>query len=375
MLATLQTLTDYGVAIVPRARREIRRWALAASAIPDPTLRTHATDAIAVDASNAEAAAVFAAIVPRRQRRATVELLVAQQILLDYVDVLGERICSDQLLRGLAIGKALAAAVARPASPLDLDPLGDDGGYLVGLVTACRNRLWQLPSAAVIEQPAEAAAVRCAHGLAHTHTAAHHGTIAKLRDWAMTQEGAVPYSWWETAAGSNSNLAILALLVAAADPLTTRHDAAAIASSYWPHVCVMSTLFDSLVDYERDATSGNFSFVSHYPDHAAVQRGLIRATTRSLAATKSLRHSHVHTMIVCGVAGYYAASATRDSLAAQLAPSLLAALGPTAAPIILALRAQHRLGSTRGGRAARRRRVRRSPAGAGRRGRAGRGCR
>ncbi len=341
-LRTFATLSDYGVSIVPRARREIRRWAAAAAAIPDPMLRSHATHAILVDARNAEAVAALAATAPRRQRRTAVELLVAYQILVDYVDTLGERVCADQLRRGLEIGMALAAAIAAPTSPLRLDPLGDDGGYLVALVSTCRGRLWQLPSAAVIERRAEAAAARCAHALAYTHTASRHGTITELRHWTTTQEGTVDYSWWEIAAGGNSSIAILALLAAAADPLMTCHEAMALAASYWPHVCVMSTMLDSLVDYERDANSGDFSFVSHYPDGTATHDGLIRATTRSLAATEPLRHSHAHTMIVCGVAGYYAASATHGSLASRIVPHLVAALGPAAAPVILALRAQHR---------------------------------
>jgi tetraprenyl-beta-curcumene synthase len=378
MLATLRTfntLSNYGVSIIPCARRETRRWAAAAAAIPDPILRGHATDAIAVDASNAEAVAALAATAPRRQRRKTVKLLVAYQILVDYVDTVGERICAHELRRGLEIGMALAAAIDTPASPLRLDPLGDDGGYLVALVAACRGRLWQLPSAAIVEQQAASAAARCAQALAHSHTAAQLGTTDGLRQWTAAQPATAGYSWWEIAAGGNSSIAILALLAAAADPATTRFDAAAVAAAYWPDVCVMSTMLDSLVDYERDAITGDFSFVSHYPGPAAVRCGLIRATTRSLAATKPLRSSHTHTMIVCGVAGYYAASATHGSLAAQLAPSLVAALGPTATPIILALRAQHRLGATREGRAARRRRGRRSPAGAGPRGRAGHGRR
>ena len=103
----------------------------------------------------------------------------------------------------------------------------------------------------------------------------------------------------------------------------------------------------ALLDFERDAISGEFSFVSHYADAASAREGLIRAARLSLAAARSLRHSRTHTMIVYGVAGYYAASATQDSLASQLAPSLVAALGPTATPIILALRAQHRLGAVR----------------------------
>jgi tetraprenyl-beta-curcumene synthase len=346
-LRTLKTLIEYEASIVPHARREIRRWASVAATIPDPALRHHATDSIAVDATNAEAVAAFAAIAPRRQRRSAVELLVAYQILVDYVDALGERVCAEELVRGLQIGMALAAAVAAPASPLDLDPLGDDGGYLAGLVAACRAALWRLPSAAVVEQQAHVAAIRCGDALAYTHTAAHHGTVIELRRWATAQPSTAGYAWWEVAAGGNSSVAILALLAAATDPVTTRHDADDIAAAYWPHVCVISTMLDSLVDYERDAISGDFSFVSHYPERLAARRGLIGAATRSLAATRLLRHSHLHMMIVCGVAGYYAAVATGGSLASEISPSLLAELRPTATPIILALRAQHRIGVSR----------------------------
>ncbi len=350
MLAALKafvTLSKYGVAIVPCARREIRKWAAAASGIPDPMLRTHATQAILVDGRNAEAVAALAATAPRRQRRITVELLVAYQILVDYVDTVGERVCADDLGRSVAFGMALVAAIETPASPLRLDPLGDDGGYLGALVTACRGRLWRLPSALDVERQATVAAVRCAHALAFTHAAAVSGTTDELRDWTETEAPSAGYSWWEIAAGGNSSIAILALLAAAADPLNALDTAAALATAYWPHLCVMSTMLDSLVDYERDAASGDFSFVAHYPDRAAVRCGLVRAAQHSVMAASKLRHSHTHTMIVCGVAGYYAASAAPGGLAAEIAPSVLATLGPRAVPIVLALRARHRIGARR----------------------------
>jgi len=344
MIATLKTfatLSLYGVSVVPRARREIRRWAAAAAAIPDPTLRSHATHAILVDSRNAEAVAALAATAPRRQRRTTVELLVAYQLLVDYVDTLGERVCADELRRGLSLGMALVSAIRPPSSPVDLDPLGDDGGYLVALVTTCRGRLRHLPAAEVVAREAEAAALRCAQALAYTHTATRNGTLGELRSWTAAEEEAAGYSWWEVAAGGNSSIAILALLAAAADPLMTRRDAAALASAYWPHLCVMSTMLDSLADYERDQVSGEFSFVSHYSDARAARDGLTRATQRSLAAVELLRRSHTHTMIVCGVAGYYAASAAPGSLAAEVAPSVVAQLGRAATPIVVALRVRH----------------------------------
>jgi tetraprenyl-beta-curcumene synthase len=340
-LKTVATLSDYGVSIVPRARREIRRWAAAAAAIPDPVLRSHATHAVLVDGRNAEAVAALAATAPRRQRRTTVELLVAYQLLVDYVDTLGERVCADELRRGLRLGMALVSAARPPTSPIDLDPLGDDGGYLVALVTTCRGRFRRLPAAEAVAEEVEAAALRCGQALAYTHAATRSGTLGELRGWAA-ENATADYSWWEVAAGGNSSIAILALLAAAADPLTNGRDAAAVASSYWPHVCVMSTMLDSLADYEQDRMSGEFSFVSHYPDVHAARDGLTRATQRSLAATKPLRRPHRHTMIVRGVAGYYAASAASGSLAAEVAPSVIAQLGRAAKPIVLALRARHR---------------------------------
>ncbi len=341
-LKTFATLSVYGASIVPRARREIRRWAAAAAAIPDPVLRGHATHAIRVDARNAEAVAALAATAPRRQRRTTVELLVAYQLLVDYVDTLGERVCADELRHGLSLGMALVSAVRQPSSPVDLDTFGDDGGYLVALVTTCRGRFRQLPAAAVVAQEAAVAAARCAQALAYTHTATRSGTLAELRDWAAAENTTAGYSWWEIAAGGNSSIAILALLAAAADPLTTSQEASALAASYWPHVCVMSTMLDSLADYERDRVSGEFSFVARYPDASAARHGLVHATWLSLAAVRPLRHRNTHSMIVYGVAGYYAASAAPESLAAEVAPSVIAELGGAATPIVLALRARHR---------------------------------
>lgn len=347
MFATARALIAYQAAIVPHAHREVHRWARIAASIPDPTLRAHAVGAITVDTGNALAIAALAAIAPRCSRRRTVELVVTYQVLVDYIDRLNERVCVGQLLHSLRIGLALASAVARPTSPINIDPLGDDGGYLARLVAACRERLWSLPSAEAIHRQARAAAARCSHALAYTHTAAEDGTLVDVRRWAARQKAPGEYSWWELAAGGTSNIAVTALLAAASDPGTTSADATKVATAYWPHICVLSTMLDSLVDYERDAITGEFSFVSHYVSATAARDGLIRAMQMSLAAVQSLQHRHTHTMIVCGVAGYYAASAAPGSLASNIAPSLLAVLGPAALPITLTLRARRRIRASR----------------------------
>ena len=237
--------------------------------------------------------------------------------------------------------------MVEPASPIEIHPLGDDGGYLAGLVASCRERLWSLPSAAAVQQQAHTAAIRCSQALAYTHVAAENGTLAEVRRWTTDQNAPDGYAWWELAAGGTSNIVVTALLAAASDPETTVADASKVAAAYWPHICVLSTMLDSLVDFERDAITGEFSFVSHYPGAAAAREGLVRAARLALRATRSLRHGHIHAMIVYGVASYYAASAVRGSLASNIAPRLVASLGPTAVPIAMMLRASHRIRASR----------------------------
>jgi len=343
-LRTLTTLTLYEAIIVPHARSEIRRWADLAETIPNPELRAVATTAVADDAGNAEAAAAFGALAPRRSRRAVVELLVAWQILIDYVDALGELDHADPLGHGLALGAALTATIAEPLERDQLARLaGDDGGYLAALIDACRTRLDSFPAVEAVRAPAAAAATRCGAALAHTHAAAQAGDTARLEAWAQAATTSTPYAWWEIAAGGNSNIGVLALLAVASDPASTAHDADAVAAAYWPHVCMLSTLLDSLVDYERDAHTGNFSFVGRYADRTHAERGIVAVSARSLDAVQQLRRSHTHAMIVCGVAAFYGADAQPHSLAAQIAPKVLKALRPTATPIAAALRAQSRL--------------------------------
>ena len=344
ILRTLTTLAHYEAFIVPYARSEIRRWADLAETIPDPELRSVATTAVAEDAGNAEAAAAFGAFAPRRSLRSAIELLVGWQILIDYVDALGELDHADPLGHGLELGAALTATIAEPLGRDQLARLaGDDDGYLAALINACRTRLNSFPAVEAVRAPAAAAARRCGAALSHTHAAAQAGKTSRLEAWADGATTATSYAWWEIAAGGNSNIGVLALLAVASDPSSTVRDADAVAAAYWPHICTMSTLLDSLVDYERDAHTGNFSFVGRYANRDDAERGIVAASARSLDAVQQLRRSHTHAMIVCGVAAFYAAEADRDSLAAQITPSVLKALRPTATPIARALRVQRGL--------------------------------
>ena len=76
-------LAVYRRSIVPRARRELRRWETRRRRDPDPTLRGHALAALREKGRNVEATAVFAILAPRPYRGAAVVAMAAFQVAVD----------------------------------------------------------------------------------------------------------------------------------------------------------------------------------------------------------------------------------------------------------------------------------------------------
>ena len=221
------SLARYWFGIVPLVRRELRHWERWAQAIPDARLREQAVATLRDERLDAEAAAVFATLVPRARWSVLVPLLVAFQVMYDYLDTVGEEPASDPLRDGLQLHAALAAALDPELPAVDYyahHPYSDDGGYLDALVARCRRALPALPAGAIALPHARRAAARCGSGQSFTHAAMREGDAA-LALWASRQDRAEGYRWWETAAGAISSVGVFALLAAATDPRTTSPDA------------------------------------------------------------------------------------------------------------------------------------------------------
>src|SRR3954451_18628471 len=88
--AALAALLAYRATVLPRTRKELRRWRKLAEAIPDPVRRRQALWALEEKRSNVEAVAVFATLAPLRQRRAVLRAIVPLQVAIDYRDTLEE---------------------------------------------------------------------------------------------------------------------------------------------------------------------------------------------------------------------------------------------------------------------------------------------
>src|SRR6185312_9044343 len=93
------TVVRYLTTVLPVVTRELRHWHAQASAIPDPTLRANALEALG-KRGNMEGAALFAVLAPRSHRRLSVRALVAFQTAYNYLDMLAEQPSADPVANG-----------------------------------------------------------------------------------------------------------------------------------------------------------------------------------------------------------------------------------------------------------------------------------
>jgi tetraprenyl-beta-curcumene synthase len=346
VVAISTLLWRYWVQVKPAAGRELVYWRRRAAAIPDPTLRAQALFSLREDGLNPEAAAVFATLAPRGRRQAALRALVAFQVMYDYLDTIGEQAGADRLGDGLALQRAFADALAAEGGRRDYyrhHPQREDGGYLEGLVEECRTANAALPGAAAVRATARRAAERAAAAQSHTHAAIGAGNRA-LAEWALAQDRAAGYEWWELAAGGIASLSVLALIAAAADPRTGAAEAAAVDAAYFPSVCSLCTMLDSLIDYDADGASGNHSAVAEYESNLLAAERLAAIAAAADAEVRQLRRGRHHAAILAGVPGFYlSAAGARTDFARPIATRVIARLSPMAPLSVGVMRARRRL--------------------------------
>lgn len=322
----LLTAAVYWVRLQRAAGRELSFWDRRAQAVCDACLREDAIGKLTQERLNPEAATLFAILSPASKRSGVVAIIVSFQLLYDYLDAVNERPDCLQLGSGLQLHRALLDAV-RPPARGDLyakSPHDDDGGYAQALVSSCQALLCSLPSASRHAAALRKAAVRCGEAQAHNHAVADAGEACLLA-WCMRQETPSSYLWWETAAAGISSLAIHALLASSARACSEATDAQRIDAAYFPAVCAISALLDSLADHDRDAHSDNHSFTAHYegPQHAGMRLSQIANAAMNV---RELPDGELHLTIVCGVLAYYLSSSTVGAGFARVAADQLAAI-------------------------------------------------
>lgn len=299
--AALAALVAYLTTVLPRVRKELRRWRKLAEAIPDRERRLRALAALDEKRSNVEAVAVFATLAPLRQRAAVLRAIVPLQVAIDYRDVLEE-------------------------AGLDGSTVGDD--YLTALEAGWVREIESLAGCGAVAPVLRAAVARCGEGQRRTHAAAG-GDSAELRQWAEGLEGAGEYRWWELAAGASSSVAAHALIAAAAGPRVGEETAALVDGAYNPSIGALTVFLDDLVDREADREAGEHNYLAYYedPDEAADRLAWVAEEAGLLIG--ALPRANRHRAILAGVGAFYLSSAgTRTPEAQPVRRRLLVALGP-----------------------------------------------
>jgi tetraprenyl-beta-curcumene synthase len=342
-LALLKTGITYWMRLAPTARRELRCWWPRAQAMPDPLLRRASIEKLSGEGLNSEAAALFAILAPRSARRRLVALIVAYQVMYDYLDAVNEEPASSQLLDGQHLHQALVHAVHVDVGEFDYyahHPRWDDGGYLRSLVEACNSIYAVLPATAATAEPLIEAATLCGEAQARNHAIAADG-YQSLVDWSTSLAPPGPYHWWELAAAGISCLAIHALLATAATPETAQDEAVLVRSAYFPAITAISALLDSLIDREHDQSTDNHSFATHYnTDEAAVDR-YAAIITEAMTAIEQLPQNRAHQIILAGIVTYYTSAVpTGDTLGQLVTSEAKKSLRPTVWPIHMVMRAR-----------------------------------
>jgi len=293
---------------------EMKVWHVRALMIPDAPIREDALESIERKRENADGAALFS-ILPRRRDPNLLRLLVAYQMIWDFLDSVSERGACEGTENGHQLHKALVEALD-PSVPISdyyrFHPWRQDGGYLRKLVETCRECCAALPSYGRV-RPLVVREARRAQVQAINHDIDPAERDGALKRWVADEfadERRV--SWFELSSAASASLAVHAFLALAAQPSCTEEDVRQACAAYFPWISGAATMLDSYVDQLEDEQEGNHRYVSHYESDALAHERLRLLVTRSVTEARRLRDGHRHALIAaCMVAMYLSKDSAR----------------------------------------------------------------
>ena len=235
-------------------------------------------------------------------------MLVAYELIWDFLDNLSERAAAHGQTDGRHLHRAIVEAVD-PCAPISdyyrQHPWCEDGGYLCSLVKTCQQGCSSLPSYPLVREMAVREAHR-AQVLALNHHPDPARRDAALKRWVTEEYPGEQYaSWWELSGAASAPLTIHALLALAAEPACSKSEIDSTYAAYFPWLSAATTMLDSYVDQAEDIENGDHSYVAHYPNPERALRSIRVLVLRSVAEARSLRNGHKHTVIAAAMIAMY----------------------------------------------------------------------
>lgn len=285
----------------------MHRWHELASKIPDARIREDALSALTEQRTHIDGAALFS-ILPRARNPNLLRLLVAYEIIWDFLDNVNERSVAAGVANGLQLHLALIDALdlGRPISDYyKYSPWYDDGGYLRALVTDCRANCARLPSYDRVRPSAIREAIR-GQICAINHDPDPLNRDATLKAW-VTREFPSGHeaSWFELTAAASTDLTIFALLALASEPTCPDDQITRTSLAYFPWISILTAMLDSYVDQIEDATSGDHSYVAHYSRPELATQRICLLIRRCLQEAGSLKDGEKHIVIAASMFAMY----------------------------------------------------------------------
>ncbi len=308
----------------------MRAWRARARGIPDAAVRWDALGALKSKRGHSDGAGLFC-IFPRARCRELVCLLVAYEIVWDFLDSANERGAAAGQTNGRQLHLALVEALDpnRPISDYYRHhPWREDDGYLRVLVGACRDGSAQMPSYGRV-QPLLAREATRAQVLAINHDLDPATRDTTLRAWAATElSEETQVAWFELSGAASASLTIHALLTLAAESQCSASDVDRTFRAYFPWISAATTMLDSYVDQIEDDASGDHSYIGHYPTPETATRRMHQLIQRSLQEASALPNGERHTLLVaCMTAMYLSKDSARSPTMRDTTRSLVSAGG------------------------------------------------
>ena len=287
--------------------RELRLWRARAAAIPDPRLRDDALSAIDSKRGHTDGAALFWTL-PTPRRVGLLRLLVAFEVIYDYLDNVSERGASAGVRDDEWLFQALVDALDPDLARSDYyrsHPWSDDGGYLHALVTTCRAGCRALPGFEAV-RPFIALEASRLPVLALNHELDAEARAIALQRWSAQH---FPHDhglhWYELTAAASQSVVTFTMLALATDPHMTTATASATYDAYFPWFAYAVTMLDAFVDQLDDRAEGAHSYISYYPAPECAVSRLTESVERSARSLLALPYGERHAIILGCMIGMY----------------------------------------------------------------------
>lgn len=315
-------------------------WRSRAWVIPDVLLRDDALDMLSGSRANADGAALFFTVTRRRDPR-LLRVLVAYELMADFLDSVSERGACVGVINGCQLHLAMIDALDPDRAVRDYyryNPNYENIGYLQSLLATCREGFASLPAYARVRSRAiELAELAGVQGLNHEPDPVRRDVM--LEQWAQHRFSQdLGLSWFELTGGASAWLGVLALLALAAEITVGEQEGIKTSDSYF-WISLVGTMLDSFGDVEEDVAQGAHSYIGHYPSDEIAATRVCELVRRATADARDLRNGQRHAVIVaCMIAMYLSKDSTRAPHMREHTMSLVRAGGPLARALVPVLR-------------------------------------